>query len=74
MALEGRLAGLRGQPHMRADFIEEMRRFLPAAAVRDTIDKEPYWSYLVQAVTELGEKALAALKPPRSLRPLEARG
>ncbi len=64
-ALEGRLAGLRGQPHMRADFIKEMRRFLPAAAVRDTIDKEPYWSYLAQVVTELGEKAVAALKPPR---------
>jgi len=65
VALEGRLAGLRGQPHMRADFIKEMRRFLPAAAVRDTIDKEPYRSYPVQAVTELGEKAVAALKPPR---------
>jgi len=65
VALEGRLTGLRGQSHMRADFIKEMRRFLPAAAVRDTIDKEPYWSYLVQPVTELGEKAVAALKPPR---------
>jgi len=43
-ALEARLAGLRGQPVMRADFMKEMQRFLPAAAVRDTIEKEPYWS------------------------------
>ena len=61
-ALEARLAGLRGQPVMRGDFMKEMQRFLPAAAVRDTIEKEPYWSYLTQVVTELGQKALSALK------------
>lgn len=61
-ALEARLAGLREQPDMRADFMKEMQRFLPAAAVRDTIEKEPYWSYLTQVVTELGQKAVMALK------------
>ena len=61
-ALEARLAGLRGQPVMRADFMKEMQRFLPAAAVHDTIEKEPYWSYLTQVVTELGQKAVVALK------------
>jgi predicted nucleotidyltransferase component of viral defense system len=61
-ALEARLAGLRGQPVMRADFMKEMQRFLPAAAVRDTIEKDPYWSYLTQVVTELGQKAVVALK------------
>ena len=61
-ALEARLAGLRGQPDVRAEFMKEMRRFLPAAAVRDTIEKEPYWSYLTQVVTELGQKAVVALK------------
>ena len=64
-ALEARLAGLRGQPDVRAEFMKEMRRFLPAAAVRDTIEKEPYWSYLTQVVTELGQKAVVALKSPR---------
>lgn len=38
------------------------RRFLPATAMRDTVEKEPYWSYLTQVVTELGQKAVAALK------------
>ena len=61
-ALEARLAGLRGQPVMRAEFMKEMQRFLPAATVRDTIEKEPYWSYLTQVVTELGQKAVVALK------------
>jgi hypothetical protein len=40
----------------------EMRRFLPAVTVRDTIEKEPYWTYLTQVVTELGHRAVAALK------------
>ena len=62
VALEARLAGLRGQPDMRADFIKEMRRFLPAATVHDTIDKEPYWSYLTQIATELGQQVVVALK------------
>jgi predicted nucleotidyltransferase component of viral defense system len=61
-ALEARLAGLRDQPDMRADFMKEMQRFLPAAAVRDTIEKEPYWRYLTQVVTDLGQKAVMALK------------
>ena len=62
LALESRLVGLRGQPDVRAEFMKEMQRFLPAAAVRDTIEKEPYWSYLTQVVTELGQKAVMALK------------
>jgi len=32
-ALQARLAGLREQPATRADFMKEMRRFLPATAV-----------------------------------------
>ena len=63
-ALETRLTGLRWQADMRASFMTEMRRFLPAATVRDTIEKEPYWTYLTQVVTDLGRKAVAALKSP----------
>ncbi len=59
-ALEVRLAALRVQPAMRADFMQEMRRFLPVAAVRDTVEREPYWSYLTDIITELGRKAMAA--------------
>ena len=61
-AIKARLAGLRGQPVMRAEFMKEMQRFLPAAAVRDTIEKKPYWSYLTQVVTELSQKTVMALK------------
>ncbi len=60
-ALESRIAALRVQPAMRADFMQEMRRFLPVAAVRDTIDRAPYWSYLTEIIAELGRKAIAAL-------------
>lgn len=63
-ALETRLAALRERPEMRADFMKEMRRFLPAAVVRDTIDKEPYWRYLTEVVTDHGRKALVALQTP----------
>ena len=49
------------QPAMRADFMQEMRRFLPVAAVRDTIERAPYWSYLTDLIADLGRKAIAAL-------------
>ena len=63
-SLAARLTALRRQPDTRARFMTEMRRFLPAATVRDTIEKEPYWTYLTQVVTDLGEQAVAALKSP----------
>ena len=56
-----RTAALRTQPVMREDFMKEMRRFLPPATVRDTIEKEAYWSYLTDVVTELGKRAVAVL-------------
>lgn len=58
--LEARLAALRVQPAMRAEFMQEMRRFLPVTAVRDTIEREPYWSYLTDVVIDLGRKAVIA--------------
>ena len=61
-ALETRLAGLRTQPALRTDFVKEMRWLLPPGVVRDTLSKKPYWSYLVQTVSELGGKAISALK------------
>ena len=60
--LEERLRALAAQPEMHMDFMKEMRRFLPAATVRDTIEREPYWSYLTQVVAELGRKAVKALQ------------
>jgi predicted nucleotidyltransferase component of viral defense system len=60
--LTGRTASLKTEPATREDFMKEMRRFLPAATVRDTIEKEAYWSYLAELVEDLGKKAMAALK------------
>lgn len=60
--LTERTASLRTQPVMREDFMKEMRRFLPAATIRDTIEKEAYWSYLADLVDDLGKKAMKALK------------
>lgn len=60
--LTERTASLRTQPVMREDFMKEMRRFLPAATIRDTIDKEAYWSYLTDLVDDLGKRAMKALK------------
>lgn len=57
-----RTAALQTQAAMREDFMKEMRRFLPAATVRDTIEKEAYWSFLVGLVEDLGKKAKVALK------------
>ncbi len=60
--LTERTAALQTQPAMREDFMKEMRRFLPAATVRDTIEKEAYWSYLADLVNDLAKKAMAPLK------------
>lgn len=59
--IERRLSDLKGLSAMRTEFVKEMRRFLPAAMVRDTIEKEAYWEYLIQIVGEQATKAIAAL-------------
>ena len=63
-ALEARLAALRTHSGMRAEFVKEMRRFLPVAAVRETIEQEPYWKYLTGVATDLGRQAVAGLTVP----------
>jgi len=60
--LEERLTALKSQPAMRVDFMKEMRRFLPAATVRDTIEKEAYWTYLTGVVEDLVAKAVSAVR------------
>jgi predicted nucleotidyltransferase component of viral defense system len=58
---EERLATLNTQPEIRAAFMTEMRRFLPAAIVRDTLEQDSYWGYLTRVVTDLSRNAVAAL-------------
>jgi hypothetical protein len=60
--LKDRIAALKTQPELRDEFMKEMRRFLPAATVRDTIEKEMYWAYLTQVVDDLARKAMSVLK------------
>ena len=60
--LKDRIATLKTQPELRDEFMKEMRRFLPAATVRDTIEKELYWAYLTQVVDDLAWKAMSVLK------------
>ena len=57
--LEVRLASLQTEPEFREDFMKEMRRFLPAKTVRDTIENESYWLFLCGVVEEQCKKALA---------------
>lgn len=60
--LRDRMSALKTEPAMRTDFIKEMRRFLPVAAIRETIEKPPYWDYLIQIVDDQVKRALAVLK------------
>ena len=59
--LEERFAALNTQHEIRAEFIKEMRRYLPATIVRETIERDFYWVYLVRAITELVRQAVVAL-------------
>lgn len=67
-SLKARLAALRTQSDVRLEFIKETRRFLPVAAVRETIEKASYWGYLTEIVAEICRKAVAAasVNPPAS--------
>lgn len=60
-ALQERTTALKTQPAYRDDFVKEMRRFLPAMAIRDTVEKDPWWSYLTQVIDEQAAKALKAV-------------
>jgi predicted nucleotidyltransferase component of viral defense system len=60
--LKERVDAMKSRPEMREDFMKEMRRFLPAATVRDMIETEPYWAYLTQVVEDLARKSLSILK------------
>jgi predicted nucleotidyltransferase component of viral defense system len=56
-----RLKALKTQPAMRTDFVAEMRRFLPAATVRGTIENAAYWEFLNQTLHEQSTLAIQAL-------------
>jgi len=57
-----RINALKTEPARRDDFMKELRRFLPAATVRDTIEQEQYWTYLTGVLEDLARKAKATLE------------
>ena len=59
--LQSRVGELGTSEALRKDFINEMRRFLPAAVTAQTVEQEPYWEYLIQVIGEETEKALDSL-------------
>lgn len=50
--LEQRIALLKNDAQARVDFLKEMRRFLPAATVRNTLENSAWWTYLTQVIEE----------------------
>lgn len=55
-----RLDALRKEPRVREDFLKEMRRFLPAATVSETLEKPEWWTCLVQLVEDQSQMAMRA--------------
>ncbi len=60
--LNVRIEALAGDKTAHADFIKEMRRFLPGSIVRETLEKSDFWQYLTRLVKEECDKVLAAMK------------
>lgn len=48
--LSARVSLLRQDPDMRPAFSHEMKRFLPLKTVRQTVEEEAFWDYLVTLI------------------------
>jgi predicted nucleotidyltransferase component of viral defense system len=59
--LRERIGNVKADPTTREDFLKEMRRFLPAATVRDTLAQPAWWSYLTSVLEDQARVALAGL-------------
>ena len=62
LRLQDRLEQLTGMPGMREDFLREMRRFLPADIVQETVENPAFWNFLVAETTFLGRSVVASLQ------------
>ena len=60
--LQSRLAALKTDPALRAAFVAEMQRFLPARLAAETVSREPYWTFLVHLLEDEVRPVLAQLK------------
>jgi predicted nucleotidyltransferase component of viral defense system len=59
--LAERQQSLQSAPSTRTDFQQEMRRFLPAALVAETVDSPDFWNYLTSAIAEECQRTRDAL-------------
>lgn len=55
--LADRKMALLGEPKVRAEFQREMRRFLPAGVVAETVDSTDFWSYLTSLIARECQRA-----------------
>ena len=55
--LNERSQGILNEPKYHEDFSKEMRRFLPAALIGETVDKESFWGYLITLIAEECKRA-----------------
>lgn len=63
--LAERRQALLSEPRLYDEFRQEMRRFLPAALVAETVEQPAFWRYLTSLITEECQRASAA---PRTSR------
>lgn len=61
--LADRQKALLNEPKMRTDFQQEMRRFLPAARVAETVDNPDFWRYLTGLIEQECQRAHDFLGP-----------
>jgi len=60
--LGARLKPLSGDQSAHAEFVGEMRRFLPASIVENTVEKSDFWQYLTRLIREECDQVFAAMK------------
>jgi predicted nucleotidyltransferase component of viral defense system len=53
---------LKDDPAMRADYIKEMRRFLPPRMVTETVEKKDYWVFLTNLVQDETSRTIGSLR------------
>lgn len=68
--LQERCQMLITQPELAVDFRQEMRRFLPAQIVQQTVEKPGFWQFLTQLMQDLCAQTLRTLesKPSAGFR------
>lgn len=64
--LKDRVKQIRENAEVRDGFIYEMRRFLPQDIVRGTVERNDFWSYLVDVVDNQSKAVLNAIDGKRS--------